>query len=60
MKRLVSLEFAEDRGLVSEVDGYVRSGFVVRECSEEEYRRRLAKRNKTIGVDSNGMVEVDF
>lgn len=64
MKVKVSLEFAEDRGLVPKVDGYNYDSFfgipVVKECSEDAYRMRYERRNQRTGVDENGMVEVDL
>lgn len=58
----VTVEFAEDNGLIPKIDCFNRGSFfgitTSKIISNEEYLSRLRRRNEKYKVDNNYMVEV--
>lgn len=64
MKVKVSVELAEDKGWIPDIDCFTRGTYLgmptSKIVSNDEYLFREKRRNMKYGVDANGMVEVDI
>lgn len=55
-KKKITIEMAEEMGLIPKVNHYRKMGIETREVDENTYRRRFKERNDMMGADKNDRI----